>query len=199
MALVVQELKKVESFEMLDVVNESPASLMDLYRRMITQIHLLSRKKPELCRSVLSAATIAYRPLNLAELSILSGLPPDISSSYDSITTIVKLCGSFLTIRDQIVYTVHQSAQDFLSTSRYIFPSGIEDVHYTTFSRSLEVMSQTLRRDIYSLRAPGISIDQVEAPNPDPLAAAGYSCLYWADHLFDCDIIGNEINDLKDG
>jgi hypothetical protein len=52
---------------------------------------------------------------------------------------------------------------------------------------------------MYSLRAPGISIYQVERPSPDPLAAARYSCLYWVDHLIDSNIRGNAINDLRDG
>ncbi|RDW62302.1 hypothetical protein BP6252_11735 [Coleophoma cylindrospora] len=126
-ALVLQELKKAESFEMLDVINEAPADLVDLYRRMINQIQQLSRKKPEFCRSILSVTTTAYRPLHLAELSVLSGLPSDIS-----------------------------------------------------------------------LRAPGISIDQIKVPNPDPLATIRYSCLYWVDHLLNCSI--TEIsNALKDG
>jgi hypothetical protein len=198
-ALVVEELKKAESWEVIDVVNEAPAGLLDLYHRMMEHIQLLNRGKPELCRGVLSAATAAYRPLRLAELGVLSGLPPDISSSCESVTMMVKLCGSFLTIRDKIVYTIHQSAQDFLSTDAFIFPSGIEDVHYTIFSRSLQVMSKTLQRDVYSLSAPGISIDQVKPPDPDPLAAGRYSCLYWVDHLLDCDTRGKSNNDLKDG
>ncbi len=56
----------------------------------------------------------------------------------------------------------------------------------------------TLRRDIYNLRAPGISIDQVEPPNPDPLAAVRYSCLYWVDHLLGSRITKDTIKDLKD-
>jgi hypothetical protein len=39
----------------------------------------------------------------------------------------------------------------------------------------------------------------VKQPDPDPLAIARYSCLYWGDHLMDCDVGGNTINDLKDG
>ncbi|KAH9204400.1 hypothetical protein DL95DRAFT_471524, partial [Leptodontidium sp. 2 PMI_412] len=198
-ALVVRELKTAESWELLDVVNEAPAGLDELYRRMIGQIEQQAREKPELCRGVLSATTITYRPLHLAELGVLSGLPPNISSTCESVATIVNLCGSFLTIRDNIVYTIHQSAQDFLSATTFVFPSGIRSMHYTIFSRSLQVMSGTLRRDIYSLSAPAISIDQVKQPDPDPLAAARYSCLYWGDHLIDCDVGGNTINDLKDG
>ena len=198
-ALVVQELKKVEIWEVLDVIKEAPPGLEKMYRRMMEQIQRLDRRKPELCRGVLLAATAAYRPLHLAELGILSGLPPDISSTSKSIATIVNLCGSFLTIRDNIVYTIHQSAQDFLSTDISIFPSGIENVHYTIFSRSLQVMSKTLRRNIYSLRAPGFSIEQVKQPDPDPLGAVRYSCLYWVDHLLDCNTRGNTSSNLKDG
>jgi hypothetical protein len=109
------------------------------------------------------------------------------------------MCGSFLTIRDNIVYTIHQSARDFLSTNTSIFPYGIEDVHHTILSRSLQVMSRTLRRDIYSLSAPGFLIDQLKQPNPDPLAAAWYSCRYWADHLLSRRTRDNTSSDLEDG
>ena len=40
---------------------------------------------------------------------------------------------------------------------------------------------------MYSLHAPGFPIEKVKAPIPDPLAIAQYSCLYWVDHLLDCD------------
>ena len=53
-----------------------------------------------------------------------------------------------------------------------------QDVHNTIFSRSLQSMSRVLRRDVYWLGAPGITIDQVKQPDPDPLAPVRYSCLY---------------------
>lgn len=98
-------------------------------------------------------------------------------------------------------YFVHQSVEDDLlaKTFNEIFPSGKKATHYAIFSRSLKAMSRTLRRDVYSLRDPGISIDQVEPPGPNPLAAIWYSCLYWEDHLIDCDVRGNTINDLQNG
>ncbi len=46
-------------------------------------------------------------------------------------------------------------------------------------------MSSTLRRDMYSLQHPGFLINQVKSPDPDPLVAARYSCIYWVDHLLD--------------
>jgi len=80
-----------------------------------------------------------------------------------------------------------------------IYPSGIEFIHHTIFSRSLQVMPEKLGRDIYGLGAPGVPIDQVKQPDSDPLYPARYSCVYWIDHLLDCDPTKNATNDLQDG
>jgi hypothetical protein len=66
-----------------------------------------------------------------------------------------------------------------------IFSSEREEAHHVIFSRSLQVISKTLRRDIYSLSALGYPIERVELPDTDPLAASRYSCVYWVDHLCD--------------
>jgi hypothetical protein len=128
-------------------------------------------------------------------------MPARSSGNYEVMAEIIELCGSFLTLRERTIYFVHQSAKDFLLKEAFdvIFPSRIGDIHYTIFSRSLQVMSNTLQRDVYNLRAPGFLIDQVKQPDADPLAAARYSCLYWIDHLLDCDTRENTSNDLKDG
>lgn len=188
---------------MLQVVDEVPMDLKMVYSRMVKQIQQLKRENPELCRSVLQTVITAYRPLHLAELGVLSGLPGDISSVNELVVRIVNMCGSFLTIRDDNVYIIHQSAKDFLSTdaSHNLFPFGVEDVHYTIFSRSLQVMSRKLQRNIYGLCALGFPIDQVEQPNLDPLAGANYSCIYWVDHMYGWDSSkgAKHTNDLEDG
>ncbi|KAI9676686.1 MAG: hypothetical protein M1829_003005 [Trizodia sp. TS-e1964] len=208
-SLVLKELKQVEAWEILGVVDEVPIDLKEVYGRMMKQIERLKLGNSELCLNALSTVTTAYRPLHLAELGVLSGMPKEILSVNESVVRIVSLCASFLTIRDEYVYIIHQSAKDFLSTdtSHKMFLNGVREVHHAIFLRSLQVMSITLRRDIYGLSskyglcAPGIPIDQVKQPNPDPLAAAGYSCLYWIDHLCDLDSSKSvkHINDLQDG
>ncbi|KAH7117480.1 hypothetical protein EDB81DRAFT_733721, partial [Dactylonectria macrodidyma] len=186
-SLVMKELKELESWEVLQVVDKMPSDLMAVYRQMVKQIQQLKRGNPELCRHLLSTVCIAYRPLSLNEVGILSGLPTDISEKPQSVRRIATMCGSFLTIRDEYVYIVHQSAKDYLSTEAFqeIFPVGAGKVHYSAFSRSLQIMTETLRRDMYDLRHPGASIDDVRQPEPDPLAAARYSCFYWVDHMSD--------------
>lgn len=141
---------------MLEVLDEMPPALASLYHRMIQQIDQLERKDPEFCRYVLSTMILAYRPLLLVELGALSGLPERISKSPDHVARVIPQCGSFLTIRGGTVFFIHQSAKDYLSEETYdkFFPAGSEAYHYTIFSRSPKVLSQTLRRDVYNTRYP---------------------------------------------
>ncbi|CAG8976165.1 hypothetical protein HYALB_00010035 [Hymenoscyphus albidus] len=177
-----------------------PPELEPLYNRMLCQVEQLQHSDPVFCRLVLSTITLAYRPLHLLEVGALSDLPEKMSANLDKVVKVVNKCGSFLTIRENRTYFIHQSAKDFLLERAFdrVFPSGMADITYTMFSKSLEIMSKTLRRDIYELRAPGFQIEMVEPPDPDPLAAAQYSCLYWVDHLLDCDR-GHTTNDVVDG
>lgn len=114
----------------------------------------------------------------------------------ESLQEIIGFCGSFLTLQDQTVYFIHQSAKDFLlgkalgktfkasqDAFNWVFPSGTEDVNYTIFSRSLNAMSTVLQRDMYRLREPAFPIENVQVPVPDPLVTVRYSCVYWVDHL----------------
>ncbi|OBT40309.1 hypothetical protein VE00_10431, partial [Pseudogymnoascus sp. WSF 3629] len=198
-ALVCENLKNVPRWKTLTKLNEFPPGLDALYQRIVSQIY--NSDDADLCKQILAIISTVYRPITLAQISSLVGTLEDMADDHESLAAIIGLCGSLLTLRESTIYFVHQSAKDFLlkKASDKIFPSGVRYVHYTIFSRSLQVMSRTLRRDVYSLSAPAVSIDQVKQPKPDPLAAAQYSCLYWGNHLIDCDVGGNTIHDLKDG
>ncbi|OBT59970.1 hypothetical protein VE03_10641, partial [Pseudogymnoascus sp. 23342-1-I1] len=197
-ALVCKELALISGWEAEKMLTAFPPGLDALYKRMLDQINPRTAK---LCTNILATVSFVYRPITLDELASFVDMPLRSSSDYKVWEEIVGRCGSFLTLRDRTISFVHQSAKDFLlqDATNDIFPLKAEDVHCTMFSKSLQVMSKTLKRDIYSLNAAGISIDQVKQPDSDPLAAARYSCLYWVHHLIDCDIRGNTINDIKDG
>ncbi|PWI64374.1 hypothetical protein PCL_10512, partial [Purpureocillium lilacinum] len=196
-ALVVQELQKVASYDVLVVLKEMPSGLEELYGRMMKQIQQLERRDPEFCRLVLSAAILTYRPLHVLELGLLSGLPEEISSKAERVQAIIKICGSFLTVREDQVYIIHQSAKDYLSgkAATTLFPSGREEAHHDIFLRSLHSMRSSLRRDIYDLRYPGFSIDDLKIPDPDPMVCLRYSCVRWVDHLCEA----QRRDDLADG
>jgi hypothetical protein len=200
-ALVYQKLQEVKPWSVLAKLNEFPPGLNSLYRQMMKQID--NSIDAELCKKILASITVVYRPVALKELTSLVSMPKNISDNLKWCAEIIRLCGSFLTIREDIVYFVHQSAKDFLLTDAFArtFPCGKEDVHYEIFSRSLHVMSRILRRDMYGLRAPGYPIEQVKPLDPDPLEAIRYSCLYWVDHLFDGNsaCYAGHSADLQDG
>lgn len=200
-ALVCQNLEKIPRWNALAKLNTFPPGLDSLYRRMMEQI--CNSDTAELCKKVLASIAIVYRPITLKELTSFVELPEGVSDDPESLSEIVGLCGSFLTIREDTIYFVHQSARDYFytSASNEVFPSGNREAHYTMFSRSLQVMSKTLRRDIYGLRAFGFPIDQVKQPDPDPLAASQYSCVYWVDHLCDwnSNLSADYSVDLQDG
>jgi hypothetical protein len=182
-ALVYEHLQKVKPWNVLDRLNQFPPGLNPLYGQMMEQVN--NSDDANLCKRILASIAIIYRPVTVKELTILVDLPRSISHNLKWLAEIIGLCGSYLTIREGTIYFVHQSAKDYLLTLAFdtIFPSGEGGAHYVIFSRSLQAMSQTLEKDIYKLHLPGISINSVQVPDPDPLAPLQYPCVYWERHF----------------
>lgn len=182
-ALVCQELKKTKKRHVLQKLTRFPAGLDALYERMIDQIS--QSDDAETCHAVLASTTILYRPVTVPELVSLTKQLEGLVDDFKSVREIISLCGSFLTLRDNTVYFVHQSAKDFLFTTvrNRVFPRGIEAIHREIFSRSLVSLSKRLHRDMYSLKELGSLIESIEPRDPDLLIALRYPCVYWIDHL----------------
>jgi hypothetical protein len=201
-ALMVQEMQKCRrSAAMVKLLEGVPRGLIPLYDRMLQQIQDLGGADLELCILVLSIVTLGYRPLHLHELCLVAGLPKQ-HYSLDDLRDIIRICASFLTIRDDYVYLVHQSAKDYLTDDRVaatIFPSKPSAIHHRIFRESLQSLSTRLQRNIYNLNLnnPGVSISEITIfrPDPDPLLDLRYSCTYWLDHLFE--IISTSDNQLN--
>ncbi|RSL60118.1 hypothetical protein CEP51_013820 [Fusarium floridanum] len=195
-ALVCQKLAlpKARARNASATVKEFPPGLNPLYMRMMGYIHDLERKDYDRCKNALATASLVYRPVDLGELRVLDKSVEDLSDN--DLEEIILLCGSFLTLRQGVVYFVHQSAKDFLlnKASDQILPSGAAHQHHTIFSRSLAALSQTLQRDVCKLNAPGFPIDKVLLHDLEPLSPIRYSCVYWVDHLHDSDY--TEVNNV---
>ncbi|KAL6352385.1 hypothetical protein LRP88_14152 [Fusarium phalaenopsidis] len=193
-ALVCQELAdpKVRKRHTLNTLKSFPPGLDSLYDRMIG--HIGDSKDAGLCKEVLAIASVVYRPVTLDELKVLVESLEDFDQ--DDLEEIIRSCGSFLTLREDVIYFVHQSAKDFLlnKASDQILPSGAAHQHHAIFSRSLAALSQTLQRDICKLNAPGFPIDKVLLHDLEPLSPIRYSCVYWVDHLHDSD--STEVNNV---
>lgn len=181
-ALVCQDLEQTPRRHVRRKLASFPPGLDALYKRMMQQID--ETDDAGYCKQVLAVIALVHRPITLVELIVLADLPGDLANEAD-VREIIRSCGSFITLQEEIIFLIHQSALDFLllRASGEIFPGSKETVHETIFLRSLDILSDTLHRDMFGLEAPGTFIDDVESPTPDPLAASRYSCVYWIDHL----------------
>lgn len=191
-ALVFKELEELRTYdddaEILELLQEIPSGLIALYDRMVDQIERLSRNDQQRCRNLLAVMATAYQPLDLGATPIMAGLKDRLARS-EPLKTLIKTCGSFLTVRDNVVYFVHQSAKDYLVGEGYhrIFQHGTEAVHRDLFYRSMDALQKPgrLRPNIYSLPYPGVNVHEVSIPQPDPLADIQYCCVAWLRHFCD--------------
>jgi hypothetical protein len=183
-SLVAEELSKAQPWRVQHVVEGIPSGLNGLYDRMISQIEPSAGSEWDLCQPVLATVVLARRPLTLAELGILAGLPPEISDNPAYVRLVVASCGSFLTVKDQSVYVIHQSVKDYLSSKASVYPEGQEAMHHALYFRSIQALSSCpLQRNIYAIPQLGQFTDDVKIPTPDPLAALRYCFVHWINHL----------------
>jgi len=178
-ALVFQQLLTCHlPSELLPLMKTMPPGLVPLYGRMMDEISKTAGAAT--CQRVLSTATLASRPLDLLELRSLAGV-----DEMDDMEKAVSQCASFLTIRGDVVYLIHQSAKDYLvgRTPKSVFPDGEAGAHRAILIQSLHVMSTSLHLGVYNLRRPGSLIAKLPHPYTGPLTHIRYACIYWIDHF----------------
>jgi hypothetical protein len=145
-ALVCENLKNITRGRTLLRLNSFLPGLDPLYERMMTQI--CYSEDSELCIQILAAVATVFRPITLSELMLLVMALQDMSDDIESLQEIIRLCGSFLTVRNSTIYFIYQSAKDYLlaKASNYIFLSGKEDIYFKICISSFKAMSSKLTR-----------------------------------------------------
>lgn len=183
-ALVCQNLERTPPRHAVKKLESFPPRLDALYSRIMDQVR--KSEDAEVCKQILAAVSTVYRPITLSELTSLIEMPNNENDDHDTLSEIVKDCGSFLILRTGTIAFVHQSAKDFIfqEVHHEILPRGIESEHRKIFSQSLEALLKTLRRDILDVKLPGVSAKDIAIPSPNPLATVEYACIYWVDHLY---------------
>ena len=186
-ALVCEELRKARQYRAKKVLQAIPSNLDLLYTRMLGQVvGIQDEDDAASYRRILRLMMLAFRPLCLREISIFatsSNEPTD----FDALEELIQYHSSFIIIRDQIAYFVHQSAKDYLESEKCstIFQSGKASGHTEIADRCLELMSNTLVRNICQCKTSKTSREEVEGPVIDRCIPdyIQYSCLYWIDHF----------------
>ncbi|KAF4945073.1 hypothetical protein FGADI_12207 [Fusarium gaditjirri] len=182
-SLVCEELGKYNALphHTQSILESFPPGLDDLYQRMINQIR--GSRDEEFCKAVLAVVTVAFEPLSLAELAASDERFICFHSDLETLSSIINSCGSFLAVRNNIVYTVHQSVKDYLLKSFDIFPSGITGQHYSIFQSIMDRMQEALHRNLYGLHDDALYMHEISKPPSSSLDATRYGCIYWVDHL----------------
>ncbi|KAI8658814.1 NACHT domain-containing protein [Fusarium keratoplasticum] len=191
LSIVMTELKKGNSWNIDRVVESLSVDLKSLYESLLQNLlgNLASGGDIEVDKEVfhktLATTTTALRPLYIEELKELAGFPAEIDH-IGQVEEVIDKCGAFLTCQNNQVFLIHLSAKEFLTPEKLqsAFQSDPLDIHSHLFSRSMSVMEENLKRDIYNLEKPGIDIREIDlTPSPDPLSGLKYSCNHWIDHL----------------
>lgn len=186
-ALVMEQLSIIDHWEVEDVLEEIPAGLESLYGLIIDKANnrLLKRVQgQEACRILLSIITTAERPLHLNELYTFMSFQWDrFKSTYSlqDIRSITKDCGSIFSIRDDVVYFIHQTAKDYIIKEK--FSSGLYNQHFKMFQTAIKAISRDLKYDIYDLKNPAININKIHPQRFTVMAPITYCCLFWGQHL----------------
>jgi WD40 repeat protein len=181
-ALACKRLLRVPLRKALSTLQDLPPGLHDLYARMMDQILQTEDEEDQhFCLRILRSATLAFRPLLTEELITTAGLPLELLDS--GILNLIELCGSFITVRKGILYFIHQSAKDYLAAdgTQKLFSPGLQKEHGLIVDRSLDAMSQILKKDMCILKYPGAPARS--ALINTRLRQISYVCSFWVAHL----------------
>lgn len=170
-----------------ETLGAMPEGLNGLYERMLDGA-FASPDGPR-CREILPLVCVVARPLTLDELR---GLVPALRKLNDTeLREVVANCGSSLAVQGDggsgVLSFIHQSAREYLSNMALdkVFPGGTQggilDYHRLVFGQALNNVKE-LKQNIYKLSSPGVTINEIKRPEPDPLSHIRYSCLHWHDH-----------------
>ncbi|KAK4076686.1 uncharacterized protein Triagg1_4289 [Trichoderma aggressivum f. europaeum] len=199
-AIVFQELQHLnihydDRSSVLERLNGLPKDLTELYDRMLHQIGHLEKRESELCESILGITVLAYQPLRLQELATLASFKGNLTRP-STLQSLIHNCGSFLTVKDEIIYFIHQSSKEYLTSNSAaqstLFPNGVKEIHHNLAMHSINAMEQRLCRNIYKLDNNAILLADIKTPEPDPLISLRYPCSHWLQHI--CDSISNSDN-----
>lgn len=188
-ALVCERLASIPRLRTIEKLTAFPPGLDALYERMMQRV--CEHEEAPLCKDILGLISTTYRPITIDELTAFIELPGyALEDGYESLEEIIGYCGSFLTVSENTILFVHQSAKDYLleKAKVEILPAGMAGKHKSILEKSLAIIDKELRRDILSLGKIDGSVSPVYEENMalGPLATIRYSCIYWIDHLQAC-------------
>src|SRR5204863_9554945 len=108
-------------------------------------------------------AAVASRPLRLQELAGSTEPPDRTLNIVQYLSDLVERCGSFLTLRNETVFFIHQSTKEYVTNGngRIVLCWDQAEEHGKPAIKSLHLLSKTLKRDICGLHKLGTLATEV--------------------------------------
>ncbi|KAH6677027.1 hypothetical protein F5X68DRAFT_246119 [Plectosphaerella plurivora] len=175
--LILQELKECNTEEDIkERIVELPPGMDSLYRQMeetITQIKRPSDRN--LARQLLTWAIHPRRPIAAEELADV--LEPEVGRLLDISQTTSRLCGHFISIESGRLGLIHQTAREYLTTTRSLpFPLDTSTGHAEILKQSMvSFLDKSLR-------------SKLQRTSPKLFE---YRAISWPYHLDATDLPGN--------
>ncbi|RMZ90383.1 hypothetical protein DV736_g2368, partial [Chaetothyriales sp. CBS 134916] len=160
-SLVCKRLEGVPPDKVLVAIQDLQPGLIPFYHRIFNQ---LSEGEPAVikeCMRLLKAMMLTYRPLNMAEVSGVTGLP----NEDEAIQALVSRCASFAKMRGTNIEFVHKSAQDYLA------------------GENGQSVLDSLKVNLVGLPRPDSTWE--DKNREAVIASFDYTATFWAQHLDD--------------
>ncbi|KAL7909564.1 hypothetical protein GGI35DRAFT_387121 [Trichoderma velutinum] len=186
---VIAELsRKKTCTEIMETLDGIPEGLHEIYSRMLAQVEASRRS---VIFDILRWVTVAVRPLTLGELREAIHIPTTKVSKDQAIRDHITLCAQFLTLHEQQVSLVHQSARDYLLQSETNsdpmlkeFQIKAEHAHATLAEVCLDYIEKS------DLRNTPLDLNDVSVQQKSPLLQ--YAAMHWPEHARWCSYAENK-------
>lgn len=178
--LVCKRLENVYREEALTTVQYLSPGLTAFYDRIWTQLNSGESSVVKRCVRLLKAMMLAYRPVNIGEVSIVAGL----TDNESVIKTYIDRSDSFVKIRGLVVEFVHQSARDYLAETNglSVLDSG-DHGHKEIAMSCLSHLTGRLKVSLLGLPRPDSTRDTMENHRKSVLGNLDYTASFWFQHL----------------
>ncbi|KAG4427607.1 hypothetical protein IFR05_016910, partial [Cadophora sp. M221] len=144
-------------------------------------------EKEEACdmlKHMLGSTVVLLSPLSTSALSrLLQGSRDEVDSTFNDLHAILNIPNN--PTRELRLH--HPSFRDFLLSKDRCGNFWVDEkqAHQILAARCIQLMSQTLKKDICEMHAPGSQASQVESNRVQKYLPpeVQYACLYWVQHL----------------
>jgi hypothetical protein len=180
-SLVCKRLENERRDEALTTIQDLPPGLIPFYNRILTQLCNGEPSVVKGCTRLLKVMMVTYRPLNVREVSSVTGLPDD--PRY--IERLIDRSASFVKIRGMDIEFVHQSARDYLAgtNGQSLLNDYGQYGHGEIAMSCLSHLSRWLKVNLLDLPRPDSTRETIKEGKNELLASLDYAATFWFQHL----------------